>query len=76
MQEQVQTRDMANLVQSLWAGSHSAGEQSDDVADYCAKYVAKEGAWWDVKRLSHRHPQNPSNLKLTGNDMSENQYHF
>ena len=21
----------------------------DDVADYCAKYACKEGAWWDVK---------------------------
>jgi hypothetical protein len=38
----------------------------DDVADYCAKYVTKEGAWWNVKLLSHRHPQNPPNLKLTG----------
>ena len=29
----------------------------DDVADYCAKDVTKEGAWWNVKLLSHRHPQ-------------------
>jgi len=28
----------------------------DDVSDYCAKYVCKEGAWWNVKLLSHRHP--------------------
>jgi hypothetical protein len=28
----------------------------DDVADYCAKYVTKEGSWWNVKLLSHRHP--------------------
>jgi hypothetical protein len=28
----------------------------DDVVDYCAKYVCKENAWWDVKLLSHRHP--------------------
>jgi hypothetical protein len=29
----------------------------DDVADYCAKYVTKEGAWWNVRLLSHRHPE-------------------
>lgn len=29
----------------------------DDVADYCAKYVCKEGAWWNVRLLSHRHPR-------------------
>jgi len=29
----------------------------DDVADYCAKYVTKEGAWWDVKMLGGRHPK-------------------
>ena len=28
----------------------------DDVADYCAKYVTKEGAWWNVKLIGHRHP--------------------
>jgi hypothetical protein len=27
----------------------------DDVADYCAKYVAKEGSWWNVKLLGQRH---------------------
>jgi hypothetical protein len=30
----------------------------DDVADYCAKYVAKENAWWNVKLLNQRHPAN------------------
>jgi hypothetical protein len=28
----------------------------DDVSDYCAKYVCKEGAWWNVKLLGQRHP--------------------
>ena len=28
----------------------------DDVADYCAKYVAKERSWWNVKLLGTRHP--------------------
>ncbi len=28
----------------------------DDVADYCAKYVTKESAWWNVKLLGQRHP--------------------
>lgn len=37
----------------------------DDVADYCAKYVCKEGAWWNVKLLSHRHPHFGINLTLT-----------
>ena len=30
----------------------------DDVADYCAKYVAKENAWWNVVLLGQRHPGN------------------
>jgi len=30
----------------------------DDVADYCAKYVTKEGSWWNVKLLDQRHPAN------------------
>jgi hypothetical protein len=34
----------------------------DDVSDYCAKYICKEGAWWNIKLLSHRHPQ--SNILL------------
>ena len=28
----------------------------DDVSDYCAKYVTKEGAWWGIKLVGHRHP--------------------
>jgi len=28
----------------------------DDVSDYCAKYVTKEGAWWNVMLLGQRHP--------------------
>jgi len=28
----------------------------DDVSDYCAKYVTKEGAWWGVKLVGQRHP--------------------
>jgi hypothetical protein len=28
----------------------------DDVADYCAKYVTKEGSWWNVKLVGQRHP--------------------
>jgi len=28
----------------------------DDVADYCAKYVTKEGSWWNVNLLGGRHP--------------------
>jgi|GEM_PF-965293 len=38
----------------------------DDVADYCAKYVTKEGAWWDVKMLGHHHPKNAGDFKLEG----------
>jgi hypothetical protein len=29
---------------------------ASDVADYCAKYVCKEGAWWDVKLFEGRRP--------------------
>lgn len=36
----------------------------DDVADYCAKYVTKEGAWWNVKLLGGRHPD-AVNFKLS-----------
>lgn len=32
----------------------------DDVADYCAKYGAKERSWWDGKFLGQRHPALPS----------------
>jgi hypothetical protein len=36
---------------------HRTGKNSrDDVSDYCAKYVTKEGAWWGVKLVGHRHP--------------------
>jgi hypothetical protein len=28
----------------------------DDVSDYCAKYVTKEGAWWGIKLVGQRHP--------------------
>jgi hypothetical protein len=35
----------------------------DDVSDYCAKYVCKEGAWWNVNLLGQRHPGN-QNFKL------------
>jgi hypothetical protein len=38
----------------------------DDVADYCAKYVTKEGSWWNVKLLSHRHPEFWKNFTLSG----------
>jgi len=38
----------------------------DDVADYCAKYVCKEGAWWNVKLLGDRHPQFTMGLPLFG----------
>jgi hypothetical protein len=37
----------------------------DDVADYCAKYVAKERSWWNVKLLGSRHPA-MANFKLSG----------
>jgi hypothetical protein len=37
----------------------------DDVSDYCAKYVTKEGSWWNVKLLSHRHPQFATNFMLS-----------
>jgi hypothetical protein len=37
----------------------------DDVADYCAKYVCKEGAWRNVKLLSHHHPQPSANFTST-----------
>ena len=40
----------------------------DDVADYCAKYVTKEGAWWGVKLLGHRHPQFATNFRLTNDE--------
>ena len=36
-----------------------------DVADYCAKYVTKEGAWWNVKLLSHRHPEHATHFTLS-----------
>ena len=36
-----------------------------DVADYCAKYVTKEGAWWNVKLLSHRHPEQATHFTLS-----------
>jgi hypothetical protein len=36
-----------------------------DVADYCAKYVTKEGAWWNVKLLSHRHPEQARHFTLS-----------
>ena len=36
----------------------------DDVADYRAKYVAKEGSGWNVKLLGTRHP-GLANYKLT-----------
>jgi hypothetical protein len=29
---------------------------ASDVADYCAKYVTKENAWWGVNLLGQRHP--------------------
>lgn len=28
-----------------------------DVSDYCAKHVTKEGAWWAVNLVDHRHPK-------------------
>jgi hypothetical protein len=34
-----------------------AETSGDAVSDYRARYVTKEGAWWNVKLLSHRHPQ-------------------
>jgi hypothetical protein len=37
----------------------------DDVADHRAKYVTKEGAWWNVKLLSHRHSQFAEGFKLS-----------
>ena len=56
--------DLSRVVAS-WSKIEPVNNR-DDVADYCAKYVTKEGAWWNVKLLSHRHPKNPANLKLTG----------
>lgn len=38
----------------------------NDVSDYCAKYVTKETAWWDVKLFSHRRGQDSTDFKLTG----------
>ena len=35
-----------------------------DVTDYVSKYVTKEGAWWNVKLLDSRHPQN-ANFQLS-----------
>jgi hypothetical protein len=37
----------------------------DDVADYCAKYVTKEGSWWNVKLLGPRHPAYAGDLTLS-----------
>ena len=37
----------------------------DDVADYCAKYVTKEGSWWNVKLVGSRHPS-MADFKLAG----------
>ncbi len=37
----------------------------DDVTDYCAKYVSKEGAWWNVKLLGRWHPAF-NDFKLSG----------
>jgi hypothetical protein len=38
----------------------------DDVSDYCAKYVTKAGAWWNVKLVGHRHPEFAEGFKLSG----------
>ena len=35
----------------------------DDVSDYAAKHVTKEGAWWGVKLVGHR-PQAFKDFKL------------
>ncbi len=37
----------------------------DNMADYCAKYVTKEGSWCDIKLLRHRHPQDLTNYALS-----------
>jgi len=37
----------------------------DDVSDYCAKYVTKEGSWWDLRILGHRRPDF-TDFRLTG----------
>lgn len=33
-------------------------KSKDDVSGYCAKYVTKEGAWWNFKLQPHRWAQN------------------
>jgi hypothetical protein len=43
----------------------SARGNAADVADYCAKYVTKEGSWWNVKLLGQRHPAF-NDFKLVG----------
>jgi short-subunit dehydrogenase len=78
------SRSLANLtkgtqvtVNTVSPGSvKTEGVNRDDVADYCAKYVTKEGAWWKVKLLSHRHPQNSPNLELQANNMRDKQHQF
>ena len=50
------------VVWQTWFNRYGRGRiepvnNRDDVADYCAKYVTKESAWWDVNMLSHRRGQ-------------------
>lgn len=36
----------------------------EDVVQYCAKYVTKEGAWWNACCASHRRAQDSDGFKL------------
>jgi hypothetical protein len=58
-------------LQRRWIGRYGRARiepvnNNDDVADYCAKYVTKEGSWWNLKLLGQRHPDF-ENFKLSGN---------
>jgi len=58
-----------DTVWQKWFRRYGRGEikpvnNQTDVTDYVSKYVTKAGAWWDVKLLNERHPNN-ANFKLT-----------
>jgi len=48
-----------SLIWQKWFARYGRGRIEpvncrQDVADYVAKYVTKEGAWWGVRLMSHR----------------------
>ena len=63
--QHVAVPDLAGVVRPLWAGRIEPVNSRDDVSDYCAKYVTKEGSWWDLRILGHRRPDF-TDFRLTG----------